>query len=220
MEVKLLERSEREIQFSVAGTSNAFANALRRAAAGEVPVMAIEFVDITSNNSGMSDEILAHRLGLIPLVFPLGTFNVRRDCTCKGRGCSSCQVEFVLQKDGPCVVKAGDMASEHNGVKALYPDMPVVELLDGQSVRLTAIAELGYGKEHAKWQAAIAGYMNAPRTRPAEKGDPLAAGFKEDEFIFTVESVCGLTAEQVVERALEVLSQRAEEFVKEAKKAL
>ncbi len=220
MEVKLLERSEREIQFSVSGINNAFANALRRAAASEVPVMAIEVVDITDNNSGLTDEIFSNRLGLIPLVFPLDTFNLRRDCTCKGRGCSNCQVELTLDKAGPCIVRASDFVCESKDVRPLHPETPIVELLEGQAVKVTALAELGYGREHAKWQASVAGYMNAPKTKSADKADPLAGGFKEGEFIFTVESVCGLTAEQVVERALDVLSQRAEEFAKEIKKSL
>jgi DNA-directed RNA polymerase subunit D len=219
MEVKLLERSEREIQFSIAGIDNAFANAIRRAAVGEVPVMAIEIADITDNNSGLTDEVLAHRLGLIPFVFPLDTFNVRKECTCKGRGCSNCQVEISLDKAGPCIVRASDFVCESDSVKPLYPDTPIVELLEGQAVKITALAELGYGRDHSKWQASVAGYMNAPKSK-ADKGDPLAGGFKEDEFVFTVESVCGLTAEQVVERALDVVAQRAEEFAKEVKKAL
>ena len=102
MDVKLLERSEREIQFLVSDIDNAFANAIRRAAVSEVPVMAIEIADIIDNNSGLTDEVLANRLGLIPMVFPLDTFNVRKECTCKGRGCSNCQVELTLDKAGPC----------------------------------------------------------------------------------------------------------------------
>ena len=262
MEVKILEKSERQVQFLVSDIDNTLANAIRRAAMSEVPVMAIEVVDITDNNSGLADEVLAHRLGLIPLKFPLETFNVKKECTCKGRGCSNCQVELALNKQGPGVAKAGEFVSENKDVAPLYPDMPIVELLEGQAVNITALAELGYGKDHAKWQAAIAGYRNAPKVKlNPEKGDTLPAfkvcpkkvfdkegnkavvaraqncdlnmrcvevtspgvveiGTKENDFIFTVESASGLTAQQVVERALEVLSERAEEFKKELKKSL
>jgi len=176
MEVKILEKSEREVQFLVSDIDNTLANAIRRAAMGEVPVMAIEVVDITDNNSGLADEVLAHRLGMIPLKFPLDTFNVKGECTCKGRGCSNCQVELTLNKPGPGIVKASDFVSENKDVVPLYPDTPIVELLDVQAVNITALAELGYGKNHAKWQAAVAGYRNAPKVKlNPEKGDTLPA---------------------------------------------
>lgn len=43
------------------------ANALRRILISEIPTMAIEKVMIYNNTSIIQDEILAHRLGLIPL---------------------------------------------------------------------------------------------------------------------------------------------------------
>eukprot|EP00003_Mantamonas_plastica_P014131 TRINITY_DN2454_c0_g1_i5.p1 TRINITY_DN2454_c0_g1~~TRINITY_DN2454_c0_g1_i5.p1 ORF type:complete len:286 (+),score=95.45 TRINITY_DN2454_c0_g1_i5:536-1393(+) len=49
------------------GVSAPIANALRRILLDEVPTMAIEHVFITENSSVIQDEVLAHRLGLIPI---------------------------------------------------------------------------------------------------------------------------------------------------------
>ena len=44
-----------------------FANALRRILIAEVPTMAIETVYVLNNTSIVQDEVLAHRIGLIPI---------------------------------------------------------------------------------------------------------------------------------------------------------
>lgn len=56
-----------ELEFDIIGITPAFANAFRRLMLSEVPSMAIEKVYIYNNTSIVQDEILAHRLGLIPL---------------------------------------------------------------------------------------------------------------------------------------------------------
>ncbi len=69
MKIEIIERKEREIKFSVEGINPAFANALRRIMMTEIPTMAIEWVDFKKNDSVLPDEILANRLGQIPLAF-------------------------------------------------------------------------------------------------------------------------------------------------------
>lgn len=56
-----------EACFSLVGVDAAVANAFRRILLAEVPTLAIEKVYITNNTSVIADEVLAHRLGFIPL---------------------------------------------------------------------------------------------------------------------------------------------------------
>ena len=52
--------------FSLLGLDAALANAFRRILLAEIPTLAIEDVFIENNTSVIQDEVLAHRLGLIP----------------------------------------------------------------------------------------------------------------------------------------------------------
>ncbi|KAI2904045.1 hypothetical protein CBS63078_5680 [Aspergillus niger] len=61
-------RNERfESSFSLIGVDASIANAFRRILMAEVPSIAIEYVFVHNNTSVIHDEVLAQRLGLIPL---------------------------------------------------------------------------------------------------------------------------------------------------------
>ncbi|KAI0155057.1 DNA-directed RNA polymerase [Xylariaceae sp. FL1272] len=55
-----------EAQFSLIGVDASIANAFRRILIAEIPTLAIETVFVMNNTSVIQDEVLAHRLGLIP----------------------------------------------------------------------------------------------------------------------------------------------------------
>ena len=66
--LNVLERpSENELVFEMIGVDVSFANALRRIMIAEVPTVAIEHVYMFFNSSIVHDEVLAHRLGLVPI---------------------------------------------------------------------------------------------------------------------------------------------------------
>ncbi|KAF5097286.1 hypothetical protein D0Z03_001444 [Geotrichum reessii] len=53
--------------FDLTGIDTSVANAFRRIMIAEVPSVAIEYVTFMNNTSVIQDEVLAHRIGLIPL---------------------------------------------------------------------------------------------------------------------------------------------------------
>jgi len=66
--MKILDQpSKNELIFEMIGVDVSFANALRRILLAEVPTMAIETIFMWDNTSIIHDEVLAHRLGLIPI---------------------------------------------------------------------------------------------------------------------------------------------------------
>ena len=59
--------SERTANFDLVGLDTSVANAFRRIMIAEVPSVAAEYVYIFNNTSVIQDEVLAHRIGLVPL---------------------------------------------------------------------------------------------------------------------------------------------------------
>lgn len=66
--LNILERpSPDELIFEISGVDVSFANALRRIMIAEVPTVAIEHIYMNDNTSIVHDEVLAHRIGLVPI---------------------------------------------------------------------------------------------------------------------------------------------------------
>lgn len=65
--IDIVDMDENSMEFDMVGIDAAIANAFRRILLAEVPTMAVEKVFIYNNTSIIQDEILAHRLGLIPI---------------------------------------------------------------------------------------------------------------------------------------------------------
>ena len=167
MEIEILEEKGDSLRFILRESSPAFANALRRGMLADVPVMAIEDVIFLENTSVMYDEILAHRLGLVPLKTDLDAYVPREECDCKSDlGCAKCTASFVLEAeatDQTITVYSGALKAATETVP-VTDKIPIVKLAPGQKVKLEAYARLGRGSEHAKWQAAsVAAYRYMPK---------------------------------------------------------
>lgn len=177
MELRLLDKDKEKmkITFLLKGASPAFANTLRRLIVNEVPVMAVDEVEFKKNSSILYDEIIAHRLGLVPLSTDLKSYTMPQECPCKGKGCSQCQLKLTLKGSGPATLYASMIRSKDPSVKPVYPKMPIVQLLKDQEVELTATARLGQGKEHAKWSPALCYYKH----KPVVKVDNKSPKFKD-----------------------------------------
>ena len=164
MEVRLLsqDKENNKLSFVLINITASFANILRRTIIEETPVMAIEEVEFRKNNSILYDEIIAHRLGLLPLTTDLKSYNLPEECKCKGKGCARCQLKLTLNTKGPCTVYASDIKTRDASIKPVYQKTPIVQLLKNQSLELEAIAVLGKGKDHVKWSPGHVYYKKKP----------------------------------------------------------
>jgi len=155
LDVKILEEKDNTLRFLLKGTGHAYANALRRAMMAEVPVMAIEDVIIIENTSVLYDEVIAHRLGLIPIKTDLDAYVLPEECDCKSElGCSKCRASFTLEAeavDEPIMVYSSALQAEGDATP-VSGGIPIVKLAPMQKLKIEAYARLGRGLEHAKWQ--------------------------------------------------------------------
>lgn len=165
MKFKIQELTDNFMQFVITDTTPSFVNTMRRVLIAEVPKMAIEDVEFhlgpIRDNAGkeyqsvspLFDEIIAHRLGMIPIPSDLKLFNFRETCKCKGEGCPNCTIMYNLNKKGPCTVYSGDLEPLGDSKFSIKEDLiPLVKLDKDQALLIYATAQLGNGKTHVKWQ--------------------------------------------------------------------
>lgn len=161
MKIEIRDLSDREAKLLIEGVNPYFVNALRRTLLSEVPKLAIDKVTFYDNTSALFDEILAHRIGLIPIPTDPSTLNRVGEVDADGK--PAYVVRYTLTKEGPATVYSGDFECEDKRFAPVDAKIPIVELLAGQRLILEAEAVLGQGTQHAKWQVCSAvGYKYYP----------------------------------------------------------
>ena len=243
----------------------------RRTLLSDIPKMAIDKVEFHlgpimyddkeyESVTPLFDEIIAHRLGMVPVPTDLDLFVPQSECSCGGEGCPNCTIMYSLNKIGPCTVLSGDLEPLGNpDLRVKDEFIPIVELTDGQAVLIYATAVMGTARKHVKWQVANGvgyKYMPGVEVDPARAGDddvvecaalcpkkvfevedgklvvrnPMECslcmtctdhvgdrgGVKvtadDTNFLFKFETDGSLTAQQTLDKALEVLTSEAEDF--------
>ncbi|MBD3185189.1 DNA-directed RNA polymerase subunit D [Candidatus Bathyarchaeota archaeon] len=155
MKLEILSRSEKRISFLIDGIDTELANAMRRIILTEVPAMAIDDVVFIENSTPLFDEIIAHRLGLVPLTTDLDSFVLKERCSCEGIGCARCQVAFqcsIQAENGKRNVYTSDIISIDPKIKPVNDKILITKMAKGSKLIFEAYARLGLGKDHAKWQ--------------------------------------------------------------------
>ncbi|MEM1525683.1 MAG: DNA-directed RNA polymerase subunit D [Ignisphaera sp.] len=170
MRLLVREHTDEAIELDVKGVPLAFLNTIRRYALAKVPTYAIDEVMIVVNTSSMFDEVLAHRLALIPLKTEDVIDKIRgidpelcekcASSTPEGVDpsiCGECFVHMVLEVEATTndiTVYSSDIRSDDPYVVPAYANIPIVMLAPGQRIAIEMKARIGRGLEHAKWNPA------------------------------------------------------------------
>ena len=259
MEIELKSQSDDEIVFIVRDAEVPFINAIRRCAMVNVPKIAIEDVNIMRNDSAMFNEVLAHRLGLTPLVSDLDALeglSLPEDDDWEEY---TNGIMFSLNEEGPKVVYSKDLISSDSKIKPVYDTIPLVKLKEGEEIHLEAVAKVGYGKEHAKWMpTTVCAYKQYPEITFNDDGEIdydcasacprgvlksdrrskkikvldiencamcksggrastngyINVGYRENDFIFRIETDGSMPPKEVLLKACEVLGEKADKFIR------
>ncbi len=156
------EKKKGKLFFMLKGSDEVFINTIRRLIVEEVPTLAIEDLEIKENNSALYDEMLGLRLGLIPIVTDLKSYNLKSKCKCGGSGCAQCELKISLKSNKKGYVYAEEAESTDPKCTFAYPKMPVVKLLAKQKIDLSMTAVMGAGKQHTKWSPGLGYYKKEP----------------------------------------------------------
>lgn len=214
--------------------SESLANSIRRSVS-EVQTLAIDEVEVYKNDSALYDEVLSHRLGLVPLV------------TEKSMN-SKTEVNLKLVKEGPCTVYSGDLKGD---AEVVFDKIPLTILGEGHKIELVASAKLGKGIVHAKHIPGLAYYRHISEVKssaeadkivqkskglikPEKKGNKWICDLNESEveaieraekgsvtdtteLLFIIESYGNLPAKDIFTKAIEALEDNLDDFVKQIK---
>jgi len=137
------------------------ANAIRRSVL-EVPTLAVDEVEVFKNDSALYDEVLAHRIGLVPL-------KTEKSMSSKTK------IDFKLSKTGPCTVYAEDL---QGAADIVYPKIPLTILGEGHKLELVATAILGAGIDHAKYTPGLCFYRHILEVKSSPKIDEVIRNSK------------------------------------------
>lgn len=186
------ERDQRELEFDIIGCHTSLANAFRRILLSEIPSMAIEKVYIINNTSLLQDEVLAQRLGLIPLCADPRLFeyppNGRPDdevsdqdtlryelkvtCTVNPQAPKNSRLPEDMYRNSKVYSKdikwvpigrQADMFPRVDKFSVLEDDILICKMRPGHEIHLFMHAVKGIGKDHAKFSpVATASYRLLP----------------------------------------------------------
>ena len=177
MDVEILDATDGQLRVMVRGVDPTFMNAMRRIVMSEIPVPSIELVYIIENTGVLYDEIIAHRMGYIPLKGGEALI-FTKDCECQGKGCPRCEAILAMDvtaSENNFKVLSGRLKAE-GSVFAANTEIPIAELNAGQRLALEARARLGTAKQHAKWQpVSIAVVKYEPQVKIDQKTCDLCA---------------------------------------------
>ncbi|KAJ2702884.1 DNA-directed RNA polymerase core subunit rpc40 [Coemansia sp. IMI 209128] len=188
LDIKIVHLTPTEIEFDLIGVDASIANALRRILLADIPTMAIETVYMINNTGIVQDEVLAHRLGLVPILANPEDFNWKRaedpptdqntvvfklfvECF-KNQNAAADETDPNKKYIGSSVYSSqlvwdpkGDQATRFADapVRPIHDDILITKLRPGQVINCEMHCQKGVGKDHAKFSpVATASYRLLP----------------------------------------------------------
>lgn len=184
--MEIISRDGRGITFLMKGISLTMGNALRRIMMSEIRIFSTDVVQFFRNDSLLDDEFVAHRLGMVVLdssILNEIDNNVTEVVL---------SLNVVCTSNEPLDVTVDMIKTDNPSVKALYGDTIITRLFKGGGLSFSAIARVGRGIDHAKWNPVCGIGM-----------EPVGKDVK-----ISMETTGALDNKVIVEKALKILSDK------------
>ena len=174
MKVNVLQMEDYYAQIEFKDVNYSFVNSVRRSLVSMVPCLALHEIDFHMGSLGsyvdgesgdereyesisaMFNEMVAHRLGMLPIPTDEKTIEAFGDSI--GDDSKQPDIMYSLHKQGPCTVYSGDLEPVSGDNSLIIPEtnVPIVKLAEGQAILVYAKAKMGHAQKHTKWQCAVA----------------------------------------------------------------
>ena len=177
--IEIKSKTKEELVFDITGVDPTLVNTLRRIMIAEIPTMAIETVIINQNTSIIPDEILAHRLGLIPILADADDFEEKKEnedfnekncikftlnVKCEKNKNGVVNNEQIFSRDlnleflGDQKNKFYDNKTKKYTIGLVNDDIYLNKLAPGMEIDLVCYCVKGIGRTHAKWSPVCTAY--------------------------------------------------------------
>ena len=174
MKVNVLQMEDYYAQIEFKDVNYSFVNSVRRSLVSMVPCLALHEIDFHMGSLGsyvdeesgdereyesisaMFNEIVAHRIGMLPIPTDEKTIEAFGDSI--GDDSKQPEIMYSLHKQGPCTVYSGDLEPVSGDDSLVIPEtnVPILKLAEGQAILVYAKAKMGNAQKHTKWQCAVA----------------------------------------------------------------
>jgi len=174
MKVNVLKMEDYYAQVEFKDVNYSFVNSIRRSLVSMVPCLALHEIDFHMGSLGsyndkesgdereyesisaMFNEIVAHRIGMLPVPTDEKTIEAFGDSI--DDDTKQPDIMYSLHKQGPCTVYSGDLEPVSGDTSLVIPEtnVPLVKLAEGQAILVYAKAKIGNAQKHTKWQCAVA----------------------------------------------------------------
>jgi DNA-directed RNA polymerase subunit D len=216
MKVKVLDKKDNELVFMIEGINSVIANTVRRTIVAEVPTLAIDEVTFVKNQTALYDEVLAHRIGLVPIKTDLKAYSLKDELNTK----ATTELKLTLKAKGPCTVYSGDFKSKDPKCIPVLDNIPLAPLLKDKELVLQVTAILGKGKTHMKFSPGLCHYVNAPvKFKNLKDLKDENQEVSKENFIFFIESWGQLSCKEIFDEAMNILNDKLDEFSRKVVKA-
>lgn len=135
---------EESASITIKNSTTPIVNGIRRAMLRDLPMLAVSQVQITTNNTPMPDDMLSHRIGLVP-VYIEGTLSAN----------DIAKLQLKIVKFGPRELYSDDILCEPDVVR-IVKGIYICPLSPDQTIELTGSFKIGTGAEHARFQRCVA----------------------------------------------------------------